>query len=276
MKSRFHWKSFLFGMLAVAVMIALALPVLGASGVWQTWDVLVGGYTLMVYGQTVQPEDANGNPVEIANYNGTTYLPIRTIGKALGKEVDYDADTRTIYLGAKPPQGRYWVFTDMKVIVDDTVYPDTYQYSYVGQKDGKEWMQYLYRWSYGNEYTYADLVFGCDTPPTMIPAGGEITLEVNYRVANFHGEKNDGKRCTAPAGAISISDGFGGYLKGPDGEKSYWPGEPNTNFLTGDMNGTMVFSGPIPDRTKEIGKTICIRFSCSAGQIEWYYTQTEY
>ncbi len=275
MKSRFHWKSFLVGVLAVILVVALALPVLGASGVWQTWDVLVGGYTLVVDGQTVQPEDANGNPVEIANYNGTTYLPIRAIGKALGKEVDYDGETRTIYLGEKPPQGYYWVFTEMKVTVDDTVYPDVYQYSYAGQKDGKEWMQYLYRWSYGSDYTYADLTFGCDTPPAMIPAGGEIALEVSYQVANFTGMKSSGP-CTVPAGAISVSDGFGDVLRGPDNERSYWPGETNTNYLLGDMKGTMVLSGPIPDRTKEIGKTICIRFQCSAGKIEWFYTLTQY
>ncbi len=275
MKSRFHWKSFLVGVLAVILVVALALPVLGASGVWQTWDVLVGGYTLVVDGQTVQPEDANGNPVEIANYNGTTYLPIRAIGKALGKEVDYDGETRTIYLGEKPPQGYYWVFTEMKVTVDDTVYPDVYQYSYAGQKDGKEWMQYLYRWSYGSDYTYADLTFGCDTPPAMIPAGGEIALEVSYQVANFAGMKSSGP-CSVPAGAISVSDGFGDVLRGPDNERSYWPGETNTNYLLGDMNGTMVLSGPIPDRTKEIGKTICIRFQCSAGKIEWFYTLTQY
>jgi len=275
MKSRFHWKSFLVGVLAVILVVALALPVLGASGVWQTWDVLVGGYTLVVDGQTVQPEDAAGNPVEIANYNGTTYLPIRAIGKALGKEVDYDGETRTIYLGEKPPQGYYWVFTKMEVTVDDTVYPDTYQYSYAGQKDGKEWMQYLYRWSYGSDYTYADLTFGCDTPPAMIPAGGEVALEVSYQVANFVGMKSSGP-CTVPAGAISVSDGFGDVLRGPDNQRSYWPGETNTNYLTGDMNGTMILSGIIPDRTKEIGKTICIRFQCSAGQIEWYYTLTQY
>lgn len=273
---KIHWKSFLVGVLAVVLVVALALPVLGASGTLQTWkDVLVGGINIVLKGETIQPKDANGNAVDPVIYNGTTYLPVRAIASALGLEVDWDGDTKTVYLGGKPQHGYYWVFTEMKVTVDDTVYPDTYQYSYAGQKDGKEWMQYLYRWKYGNDYTYADLTFGCDTPPAMIPAGGEVALEVSYQVANFVGMKSSGP-CTVPAGAISVSDGFGDVLRGPDNERSYWPGETNTNYLTGDMNGTMVLSGIIPDRTKEIGKTICIRFQCSAGKIEWYYTLAQF
>ena len=34
-------------------------------------------------------------------YNGTTYLPVRTVGEALGKEVTWDGDTKTVYIGSK-------------------------------------------------------------------------------------------------------------------------------------------------------------------------------
>ena len=33
-------------------------------------------------------------------YNGTTYLPVRAIGEALGKDVSWDAETNTVYIGS--------------------------------------------------------------------------------------------------------------------------------------------------------------------------------
>ncbi len=33
-------------------------------------------------------------------YNGTTYLPVRAIGEALGKDVSWDAQTNTVYIGS--------------------------------------------------------------------------------------------------------------------------------------------------------------------------------
>lgn len=35
-------------------------------------------------------------------YQGRTYVPLRFLGEALGKKVDYDADTTTIYVGRRP------------------------------------------------------------------------------------------------------------------------------------------------------------------------------
>ena len=35
-------------------------------------------------------------------YNGTTYLPIRAVGEAVGKQVSWDGRTNTVYLGDSP------------------------------------------------------------------------------------------------------------------------------------------------------------------------------
>ena len=47
---------------------------------------------------------ADGNTVstdaEPFIYNGTTYLPVRAISEALGKEVNWDAQTNTVYIGS--------------------------------------------------------------------------------------------------------------------------------------------------------------------------------
>ena len=35
-------------------------------------------------------------------YNGTTYLPVRAVAEAVGKDVTWDGATKTVYLGEKP------------------------------------------------------------------------------------------------------------------------------------------------------------------------------
>jgi hypothetical protein len=51
---------------------------------------------------------ADGNLVNTSNsneafiYNGTTYLPVRAVGDAFNKAVDWDAQNSAVYLGARP------------------------------------------------------------------------------------------------------------------------------------------------------------------------------
>ncbi|MBE6682390.1 MAG: copper amine oxidase N-terminal domain-containing protein [Ruminococcaceae bacterium] len=62
-------------------------------------DVVYNDVKIVVDGKTIDPKDANGNPVEPFIYNGTTYLPVRAVGEAVGKEVKWDSVTKTVYLG---------------------------------------------------------------------------------------------------------------------------------------------------------------------------------
>ena len=57
---------------------------------------------IYVDGSLIQPKDADGNIVEPFIYEGTTYLPVRAISQALGKEVDWDDKNKTVYIGKKP------------------------------------------------------------------------------------------------------------------------------------------------------------------------------
>ena len=40
--------------------------------------------------------DANGKPVEVFIYNGTTYVPIRAVSNTFGADIGYDRNTQTI------------------------------------------------------------------------------------------------------------------------------------------------------------------------------------
>lgn len=63
---------------------------------------------LVVNGKEVTPKDVNGNVVEPFAYQGTTYLPVRAVGEALGKTVRWEGEAKTVHLG-ELPQATYLV-----------------------------------------------------------------------------------------------------------------------------------------------------------------------
>lgn len=90
-------KKFVCGLMA-AVMLACAMPAFATTGKKQM-EVDYLDIKLVVDGKEVTPKDVNGNVVEPFVYNGTTYLPVRAVGEALGKTVLWDGETKTVYLG---------------------------------------------------------------------------------------------------------------------------------------------------------------------------------
>ena len=54
---------------------------------------------LVVDNTLIIPKDANGVSVEPFISSGTTYLPVRAVAEALGKEVNWDGNTNTVYVG---------------------------------------------------------------------------------------------------------------------------------------------------------------------------------
>jgi len=54
---------------------------------------------MTINGKQFVANDANGNPMIPITYNGSTYLPTRAISQAVGLNVLWDAETRTVKLG---------------------------------------------------------------------------------------------------------------------------------------------------------------------------------
>lgn len=84
----------------------IIISVLGFSLVGQVSAALVGktievytGVEIYVDDMRLDPKDANGNPVEAFIYNGTTYLPVRAVGEAVGKTVQWEGKSGSVYLG---------------------------------------------------------------------------------------------------------------------------------------------------------------------------------
>lgn len=85
------------GMLLAVIALQLILPA-GAALAGKTIQVFTG-VDIYVDDVKLDPRDAKGNPVEVFVYNGTTYLPIRAVGEAVGKTVQWDGKTNSAYLG---------------------------------------------------------------------------------------------------------------------------------------------------------------------------------
>lgn len=67
----------------------------------ETLEAWYSDIKIFVNGTKINPTDANGNIVEPFIVNGTTYLPVRAVGEALGKEVSWDGTTSSVYLTDK-------------------------------------------------------------------------------------------------------------------------------------------------------------------------------
>lgn len=63
---------------------------------------------IRVNGEDFQPTDANGNPVMVFAYNGTTYAPLRALAEAYGLEVGYDAAANMATVDAPATNGLYY------------------------------------------------------------------------------------------------------------------------------------------------------------------------
>jgi hypothetical protein len=65
----------------------------------QSIKVIYNNIKIVIDGKEFKPKDAKGNDLEPFVYNGTTYLPVKAIANAFGKDVVWDAKTSTIKIG---------------------------------------------------------------------------------------------------------------------------------------------------------------------------------
>lgn len=91
-------KGYLLGFFSAAVLMS---GVTYAENTTTLYDVVANGIKIIIDGKQFEPTDANGDSVEPFIYNGTTYLPVRAIGNAFNKDVNWDAENYTVIIGSK-------------------------------------------------------------------------------------------------------------------------------------------------------------------------------
>lgn len=91
-------KYIMLGIVLTLMVSAIVTPAFATLSS-KTIEVLTG-VNIYIDDVKLNPTDVNGNPVEAFIYNGTTYLPVRAIGEALEKTVQWEGETNSVYLGA--------------------------------------------------------------------------------------------------------------------------------------------------------------------------------
>lgn len=198
-------------------------------------DVAIGGIKIVVDGKEIIPTDAKGNRVEPMIYNGTTYLPVRAVAQAFGKEVYWDGPNYTVYLGDMDGKLEYPTvelrdmedigggFNKTDKLTDN--YDNKYRYAFKGSRylyEGKM-TEYLLNMKYsrfkGTLYvqkgtsTSGDLGYltieadgkTIYTSDTLTKTSGPIDIDVNitgcnYLKISFEGGSYVGDICLGNAG----------------------------------------------------------------------------
>jgi hypothetical protein len=94
MKNQF--KGFVMGALTMLLIIGFAFPAYAAYQKQATLNY--NNIKLMVNGAEYLPQDAAGNKVEPFIIDGTTYLPVRAVADAIGYEVNWNQNSKTVEL----------------------------------------------------------------------------------------------------------------------------------------------------------------------------------
>lgn len=97
-------KGFAAGTLVTVLTLGTILP--SSAATMKEIKVAMGGIKIYVDGNLKRPTDVNGNVVEPMIYDGTTYLPVRALtGMLTDKEVAWDQESQTVYIGQRPDVG---------------------------------------------------------------------------------------------------------------------------------------------------------------------------
>lgn len=87
--------------IAFALVLALALSLITIAGAVEKAQIsaeLRPDFKIFINDVKQSFADANGNAVYPVLYNGTTYLPLRAVGNALGMKVGWNGNTQTVTL----------------------------------------------------------------------------------------------------------------------------------------------------------------------------------
>ena len=151
----------------MGAMLATAVPATAAQ-VTKSISVAYNNIKIVVDGQQVSTDKSN----EPFIYNGTTYLPIRAVGQAVGKQVSWDGRTNTVYLGNSPVANGEQYLVDVCPPYKGGIIKETVKMA------GKTYVKAI---NIGDVYVESDALFNLD--------GKYETLEFDLgHVENYNGE----------------------------------------------------------------------------------------
>lgn len=95
-------KKILSLLLAAILMVSCLCVGAGAELQLESKSITVNtGIKINVDGKEFVPVDSDGAAVEVFLYNGTTYLPVRGISNLFGLGIEWDNESKSVYLGSR-------------------------------------------------------------------------------------------------------------------------------------------------------------------------------
>lgn len=111
MKNGIYKKGICVLTLCVGFILGASIGAIGANALEEVRAYINYQLKMKLNGVDFVPTGANGTIMRPLTYNGSTYLPVRTIAQALSVAVDYDAASQTVYIGEKgktPLEGKHF------------------------------------------------------------------------------------------------------------------------------------------------------------------------
>jgi len=90
--------------LASVCMFCVGVVAFGASLSTEIKAILSKEIKIRYSGVVQEMKDANGNAVYPILYNGTTYIPVRSVSNMLDIPINWDGDTKTVIIGTEEKQ----------------------------------------------------------------------------------------------------------------------------------------------------------------------------
>lgn len=134
MKRHGNLRSFLCGVLTSVLILSLTGTALASTLVNK--ELYFNNIKIRLNGTELQPKDANGKAVEPFIIDGTTYLPVRAVGEALGLNVSWDGATQTVILGNDAEKGQPAIWLDQLTSFEGKSY--SYETNDINRADYKD------------------------------------------------------------------------------------------------------------------------------------------
>ena len=84
--------------LGIFIGVILTGGVVFSQQISKTAELCYHNIKIFIDGEEIIPRDVQGNVVEPFTMNDTTYLPVRAIADAFGKDVTWDEETQSVYI----------------------------------------------------------------------------------------------------------------------------------------------------------------------------------
>ncbi len=91
-------------LITTIVTISMSVGAIAATNLQKIEAYLNNSLSVIVNGKALAVTDSLGKPTSPITYNGTTYLPVRSIGNAVGYEVGFDSEENAVLLDGSRTQ----------------------------------------------------------------------------------------------------------------------------------------------------------------------------